>query len=39
LSTDIRPADSPGMRADTKLELAAVLTPRALNALRIAAPP
>jgi carbon-monoxide dehydrogenase medium subunit len=39
LGGDIRPADSPGMRAATKLELAAVVTRRALNASRMAASP
>jgi carbon-monoxide dehydrogenase medium subunit len=39
LGDDIRPSDSPGMRAATKLALAAVVTRRALNALRMAASP
>ena len=33
LAEDIEPSDSPGMRADTRLHLAAVITQRALNGL------
>jgi carbon-monoxide dehydrogenase medium subunit len=34
LRKDLSPDDSPGMRADTKLHLAATITRRALNGLR-----
>ncbi|MDB5487269.1 MAG: aerobic-type carbon monoxide dehydrogenase, middle subunit CoxM/CutM-like protein [Reyranella sp.] len=34
LRQDLSPSDSPGMRANTKLQLAAVITRRALNALQ-----
>src|SRR5690606_2517040 len=34
LNQDLDPGDSPGMRADTRLKLAAVITRRQLNALQ-----
>jgi CO/xanthine dehydrogenase FAD-binding subunit len=33
IRTDLRPEDTPGLRADTKLHMATVLTRRVLNSL------